>query len=83
MSIQNPLLTGYLLTGSRNRLLYVEGSTTCLHNCPQFLSPLYEADKCFNHVPIYYQDAIMYIHPNTRLTFNYATPMSCDTNLRK
>ena len=80
MSVQNPQLAGFLLTGNRSNFLYVEGSTAWLYDCPHFLSPLYEGDKCFDRIPIYYRDTVMFIDPITRQTFNYATPISCDNN---
>ena len=40
MSVQNPQLAGFLLTGNRSKFLYVEGSTAWLYDCPHFLSPL-------------------------------------------
>ena len=33
MSVQNPQLAGFLLTGNRSNFLYVEGSTACLYDC--------------------------------------------------
>ena len=45
MFVQNPQLTGYLLTGNRSNFLYVEGFTAWLNDCPQFFSPRYENDK--------------------------------------
>ena len=45
MSVQNPQLAGYLLTGNRSNFFYAEGSTARLYEYPQFLLPLYEADK--------------------------------------
>ena len=80
MSVQNPQLAGFLLTGNRSNFLYVEGSTAWLYDCPQYLSPLYKSDQCFDRIPIYYKDTVMYVHPITRQTFNYATPIQCDNN---
>ena len=37
MSVQNPQLAGFLLTGNRSNFLYVEGSTAWLYDCPHFL----------------------------------------------
>ena len=37
MSVKNHQLAGFLLTGNRSNLLYVEGSTAWLYDCPQFL----------------------------------------------
>ena len=45
MSVKNPQLAGFLLTGNRSNFLYVEGSTEWLYDCPHFISPLYKADK--------------------------------------
>ena len=48
MSVQNPQLAGFLLTGNRSNFLYVEGSTAWLYDFPHFLSPLYKAGRCFD-----------------------------------
>ena len=45
MSVRNPQLAGFLLTGNRSNFLYVEVSTAWLYDCPHFLSPLYKADR--------------------------------------
>ena len=80
MSVQNPQLAGFLLTGNRSNFLYVEGSTAWLYDCPHFLSPLYIADRCFDRIPIHFKDTLMYVDPNTRQTYDYATPFTCDNN---
>ena len=80
MSVKNPQLAGFLLTGNRSNFLYVEGSTAWLYDCPHFISPLYKADKCFDIIPIHYRETIMYVDPITRQTFNYATPIECGNN---
>ena len=80
MSVKNPQLAGFLLTGNCSNFLYVEGSTAWLYDCPHFISPLYKADKCFDRIPIHYRETIMYVDPITRQTFNYATPIECGNN---
>ena len=80
MSVQNPQLAGFLLTGNRSNFLYVEGSTAWLYDCPHFLSPLNIADRCFDRIPIHSKDTLMYVDPNTRQTYDYATPITCDNN---
>ena len=40
MSVQNPQLAGFLLTGNRSNFLHVEGSTAWLSDCLHFLSRL-------------------------------------------
>ena len=82
MSVQNPQLAGFLLTGNRSNFLYVEGSTAWLYDCPHFLSPLYKADRCFDCIPIHFKDTLMYVDPITRQTNDYATPITCDNGPR-
>ena len=60
MSVQNPQLAGFLLTGNRSNFLYVECSRAWLYDCPHFLSPLYKADCCFDRIPIHYKDTLMF-----------------------
>ena len=82
MSVQNPQLAGFLLTGNRSKFLYVEGSTSWLFDCPHFLSPLCKADRCFDRISIHFKDTLMYVDPITRQTYDYATPITCDNNPR-
>ena len=82
MSVQNPQLAGFLLTGNRSNFLYVEGSTAWLYDCHHFLSPLYKADRCFDRIPIHFKNTLMYVDPITRQTYDYATPITCDNNPR-
>ena len=55
MSVQNPQLAGFVLTGNRGNFFFVEGSTAWLYECPHFLSPFYKADCCFDRTPIHNQ----------------------------
>ena len=80
MSVKNPQLAGFLLTGNRSTFLYVEGSTAWLYDSPHFISPLYKADKCFDRIHIHYRETIMYVDPITRQTFNSAIPIECGNN---
>ena len=82
MSVQNPQLAGFLLTRNCSNFLYVDGSTAWLYDCPHFLSALYKADRCFDRIPIRFRDTLMYVDPNTRQTFNFATPIACDNITR-
>ena len=45
-------------------------------------TPLYKADRCFDRIPIHFKDALMYVDPITRQTYEYATPIACDNNPR-
>ena len=82
MSVQNPQLAGFLLTGNSCNFLYVKGSTAWLYDCPHFLSPLYKADRCFDRIPIHFKDTLMYVDPISRQTYDYATQITCDNNPR-
>ena len=83
MSVKNPQIAGFLLTGNCSNFLYVEGSTAWLYDCPHFKSPLYKADKCFDRFPLHYRENIMYVDSITRQTFDYATPIECENNPQK
>ena len=82
MSVQNTRLVGYLLTGNRTNFPNVKSSTAWLYDCPQFLY-VYEADKCFDCIPIYYKYTVMYFDPKTRQTNNYTNALSSDKNPQK
>ena len=82
ISVQNPQLAGFLLTGNRSNFLYVEGSTAWLYDCPHFLSPLYKADCCFDRIPIPYKNTLMYVNHITGQTYDYGFPIPSDYNPR-
>ena len=82
MSVQNPRIAGVVETGNRSNFLYVEASTAWLYDCPHFLSPLYQADRCFDRIPINFKDTLMYVDPITRQSYDYATPLACNNNPR-
>ena len=52
------------------------------YDCPPFRYPLYTADRCFDSIPIHFKDTLLYFDPITRQTYDYATPIACDNNLR-
>ena len=77
LSVQNPQLDGFLLTGNRSSFLFVN----CLAlQCPHFLSPLYKTYRRFDRIPLHFKDTLMYVDPITRQTFDSATPLACDNN---
>ena len=73
----------YFSTGTRSNFVYDEGSIAWWNGFPQSFSPLREADKLFDRIPIYNQDTLLCINPITRQSFNYAIHLSCDNNPRK
>ena len=82
MSVQNPQLAGFLLIGIHSNFQYVESSTAWLYDCPHFLSPLKKADRCFDRIHTLFKDTLMYVDPNTRQNYDYATPIAGDNNPR-
>ena len=78
MSVQGPQFAGYLLCGGCSNFLYVEGFTAWLYDCPDFPSPLGQADIYFDRIPVYHQDILLYTNPIAKQTFNYATPISSE-----
>ena len=83
MSVQNPLPVGYLSTGNRSTFLALESSSARSHNSTWLLSTLHGADKSFDRIPLYYQDAVLYVDPITRQAIDYATPIACDNGPQK
>ena len=77
ISVQNPQLAGFLLSGNRSIFLYLEGSTAWLYVCAHFSSPLYKAERCFDRIPLHYKDTLMYVDHISRQTYDYATPILC------
>ena len=82
MSVQNLQIAEFLLTGNRSNFLYVECSTAWIRDCPQFLSPVFKADRCFDRIPIHFKDTLMDVDPIIRQTYDYATPIAFDDNFR-
>ena len=69
MSVKNPQLAGFLLTQNCSNFLYEEGSTTWLYDCPQHLSPLNIAEKCYGKILKNYLDTVKYVDPNHSSNF--------------
>ena len=72
MSVQKPQFAGFLLTANLSDSPFIEDLVIWLSQ--QFLH-LCESDKSFDHIPIYYQDTVMFIDPSTKQAFDYATPI--------
>ena len=66
MSLQNPQLAGFLLTGNRSPFPYVEGSTAWLYDCPHFSPPLAYSFNSSN-TPDYSDTHISQRNPNKTL----------------
>ena len=81
MSVPNPQLAGFLLTGNCSNFSYVaKAQLLGLHDCPHFLSPLYKTDRCFDRIPIHFKDTLLNVDPITRTAYDYSTPIACDNS---
>ena len=77
LSLENPRLAGYMLTGNRSMFLETDGSLAWLYSCPQVRSPLHILNQCHDKIPILYKGQIQFVDPITRQTLPDALPQNC------
>ena len=77
ISHKNPRLAGYTLTRNRSMFIKTNGNVAWLYNCPDFHSPLQILGKCYNRIPILYEDEIHFVDPISRQTFTEAEEQLC------
>ena len=53
------------------------GNVAWLYNCPEFQSPLQILNKCYNRIPILYEDETDFVYPISRQTFIEAEEQFC------
>ena len=58
LSLENPRLAGYMLTGSRSMFLKMDGSLAWLYSCPQVMSPLHTFNQGYDKLLILYKGQI-------------------------
>ena len=68
LSLENPRLAGYLLTGNRSLFLETDGSLAWLFHCPLVHSPLQRKNQCYDGIPILYEGQLHFVDPITRQT---------------
>ena len=69
LSLENPRLAGYMLTGNRSMFFSTNGSLACLYHCPLMRSPPHVMNQCYDKIPIFYKNAIFFVDPITRQTY--------------
>ena len=69
LSLENPRLAGYKLTGNRSMFLETDGSLAWLYNCPLVHSPLHTMNQCNNRISILYEGQVQIVDPITRQTY--------------
>ena len=77
LSLENPRLAGYMLTGNWSMFLENDGSLAWLYHCPLVHSPLHTMNQCYDRIPILYEGQIQFVDPITRQTHPAANLQSC------
>ena len=77
ISLENPCLAEYTLTRNRSMFIKTNGNVASLYNCPEFHSPLQILSKCYDRLPILYEDEIHLVDPISRQTFTEAEEQLC------
>ena len=82
LSMENPRLTGYMLTGNRSMFLSTNGSLACLYHCPLMRSPPHVMNQCYDKIHIFYKNAILFVDPITRQTYPEAQIQNCSNRIK-
>ena len=82
LSMENPRLAGYMLTGSRSIFLSTDGSLAWLDHCPLMRSPPHVRNQCYDKIPIFYKNAIFLVDPITRQTYPDAQVQNCSDRIK-
>ena len=83
LSMENPRLAGYMLTGNRSMLLSTDGNLTGLYHCPLMRSPPHVMNQCYDKIPIFYKNDIFFLHTITRQTYPDAQVQNCCDRIKK
>ena len=68
LSLENPRLAGYMLTGNRSMFPETDGSLAWLHHRPLLHSPLHTMNQCHDRIPILHEFQIQFVDPIKRQT---------------
>ena len=82
LSMDNPRLAGYKLTGNRSMFLSTDDSLAWLYHCPLMLSQPQMMNQCYDKIPILYKNAIFFVDPITRQTYPDAQVQSCSDRIK-
>ena len=82
VSLENPRLAGYMLTGNRSMFLETDGSLAWLYHCPLVHSPLHTMNQCYDRIPILYEGQIQFVDPITRQTHPAANIQNCTDRIK-
>ena len=82
LSMENPQLAGYMLTGNRSMFLSTDGSLGWLYHCPLTHSPPHVMNQCFDKIPIFHKSAVLFADPITRQTYLDAQVQNCSDRIK-
>ena len=82
LSVENPRLAGYMLTGNRSMFLETDGSLAWLYHCPLVHPPLHNMNQCYDRIPILYEGQIQFVDPITRQTHPAANIQNCTDRIK-
>ena len=82
LSLENPRLAGYMLTGNRSMFLETDGSLAWLYSCPLLSSPLHVKNNCYDKIPIIYKRQIQFVDPITRQIYPNANTQNCTDRIK-
>ena len=77
LSLKNPRLAGYMLTGTQSMFLGTGGTLAWLYHCPLVQSPLHTTNQCYDRIPIIYEGQIQFVDPISRQTHPAANQQNC------
>ena len=82
LSLENPRLGGYMLTGNRSMFLETDGSLAWLYHFPLVNSPLHTMNQCYDRIPILYEVQIQFVDPITLQTHLAADLQNCTDRMK-
>ena len=82
LSIENPCLVEYIITGNRSIILSTDCSLAWLYHYPLMRSPPHVMNQCYDKIPIFYKNAIFFINPITRQTYPDAQVQNCSDGIK-
>ena len=82
LSLENPRLAGYMVTGNRSKILETDGSLAWLYQCPLVHSPLHTINQCYDRIPILYESRIQFVDPITRQTHPATNIQNCTDRIK-
>ena len=82
LSMENPRLAGYMLTGNRSMFFSTDGSLAWLYHCHLMRSPPHAMNQCYDKIPIFYKNAIFFVDTITRQTYPDAQVQNCSDRIK-